>query len=135
MSHTVNPFIHIALLASVHCKESLVWFKASGFCYTIDTGPSLGLLLDILLLSCIVENLQDWYLHVLQQTIDEVDVGVDQLPWFWAGLVSQAALLHPHHQGELSSIVLASSPLVEMSKGRGQFSFQLPFLGVHPFST
>lgn len=27
------------LLASVHCSESLVLFKASGFCHTIDFGP------------------------------------------------------------------------------------------------
>ncbi|KAL6089636.1 hypothetical protein STEG23_027374 [Scotinomys teguina] len=40
------------------CKESLVWFKASGFYYTIDAGSSLELLLDILLLPCVVKILQ-----------------------------------------------------------------------------
>lgn len=42
------------------CKYSLVQFEASGFCYTIDTGPSLGLLLDFLLLLCVVEILLVW---------------------------------------------------------------------------
>ena len=42
--YTVNPFAHIDSLANVHCNESLVWFKVSGFCYTINTGFSLGLL-------------------------------------------------------------------------------------------
>jgi hypothetical protein len=42
------PFVHTSLLANVHCNESLVLFKASGYCYSINTGTSLGLLLDIL---------------------------------------------------------------------------------------
>jgi hypothetical protein len=54
----VYPFAQIALLANIHCNESLVWFKASGFCYTINTGSSLGLLCDILLLPCVMEILQ-----------------------------------------------------------------------------
>ena len=29
----------------IHCKQSLVWFEASGFCYTINSRSSLGLLL------------------------------------------------------------------------------------------
>lgn len=38
------------------------------------------------------------------------------------GLVSPPALSCAHHQGELSSIAMNSSPLEEMSKGHGQFS-------------
>ena len=49
----IHSFAQTALLANVHCNESLVWFKASGFCYTINTGSSLGLLSDILLLPCV----------------------------------------------------------------------------------
>lgn len=41
-------FVLISLLANVHYNESLVWFKASGFHYTINTGSSLGLRLEIL---------------------------------------------------------------------------------------
>lgn len=40
---TVHSFVHTSFLANVHCCESLVWFKASGFCYTINTGSLLGL--------------------------------------------------------------------------------------------
>jgi hypothetical protein len=58
--HTVYSFIYTSFLANVHCNEFLVWFKASGFCYTINIGSSLGLLLDILLLPCIMEILQLW---------------------------------------------------------------------------
>lgn len=47
-------------------------------------------------------------------------------PWFWnwivAGLVNSPALPSLRHQGELSGIALASSPLEAKSKGRGQFS-------------
>jgi hypothetical protein len=45
--HTV-PFAQTVLLANAHCNESLVWFKASGCCYTINTGPLPRLLTDTL---------------------------------------------------------------------------------------
>jgi hypothetical protein len=35
-----------AFLADVHYNESLVWFEASGFFYTVNTGSSMGLLSD-----------------------------------------------------------------------------------------
>lgn len=60
VSHTVNAFVCVSLFARVHGKESSVWFGASGFYYTIEAGPSLGLCLDILLLPCGVEMLQLW---------------------------------------------------------------------------
>ena len=31
---TVYPSVHTSSLANVHCSESLVWFKISGFCDT-----------------------------------------------------------------------------------------------------
>jgi hypothetical protein len=40
----------VALLADVYCNELLVQFKASGFFYTINTGPLLRLLSALLLL-------------------------------------------------------------------------------------
>lgn len=43
-------FPQTALHASTHSKVSLVWFKASGFWSTVNTGLSLRLALDILLL-------------------------------------------------------------------------------------
>ena len=52
---TVYPFAQTALLANVHRNGSLVWFEASGSCYTINTGTSL---VFILLLPCVMEILQ-----------------------------------------------------------------------------
>jgi hypothetical protein len=57
---TVHPFVHTSLLVNVQCDESLVWFKASGSCYTISTGSSLGFLSDILSLPYVMEILQLW---------------------------------------------------------------------------
>ena len=34
-----------------HCNDPLVWYEASGFCYSINAGTSLGLLSDRLLLT------------------------------------------------------------------------------------
>ena len=61
-------------------------------------------------------GLQDLSLHMLQQITDGLDVGVGQLIALILGLggfwVSQPASCpsHPHHQVELSSIALTSSP-------------------------
>lgn len=47
----------MVLLLSVHCYESQVLFKVSGFCCIIDNAASLGLL-NILLLPYVMEILQ-----------------------------------------------------------------------------
>jgi hypothetical protein len=47
----------LSLLADVHYNEVLVWVEAPDFCYSIDTGPSPGLLSEILLLPCVMEEL------------------------------------------------------------------------------
>lgn len=62
-------------------QEPLVWFEASGFCYTISAGSSPWLLSGIFLLPCVMKILQLWIymdqpLHLPQQLIDGVDVGV-----------------------------------------------------------
>ena len=49
-SVTQQTLLSIYLYLKVFTVESLVWFEASGFCYTVDAGPSLELLLVILLL-------------------------------------------------------------------------------------
>ena len=109
--------------------EPLVWFEASDFCYTIDTGSSLGLILDILLLSCCCRDhtaldLQDWFLHISQQIFDGMDVGVEQLiamvgPGWLQGWSDQ--------QLSLSSLLTlqhfpATSPFIAKNKGCGWFS-------------
>lgn len=59
--HTIQPFAQTALLTKVHCSKRLVWFQASGFCYTMNTGSSPGFLSDILLLPWVMEILQLWF--------------------------------------------------------------------------
>jgi hypothetical protein len=58
------------LLVNVSYRDSFTWFEAWGFCYTINTGSSLGLLLDILLLLCIMEILQLWICRAYPFTHD-----------------------------------------------------------------
>jgi hypothetical protein len=43
VSHSIL-FVHTSSLANVHCNESLVWFKASGFWDTINVVSSRELL-------------------------------------------------------------------------------------------
>lgn len=42
-SHSM-PLVQASLHVSVHCSGPLVRFNASGFCYTLNTAPSLTLL-------------------------------------------------------------------------------------------
>lgn len=56
----VYSSVHTSSLANVHCNESLVWFEVFGFCDTITIGNSSGILLVILLLSCVMEILRLW---------------------------------------------------------------------------
>jgi hypothetical protein len=64
-----HPLVHTSLLANVHCSDSLVWFQASGFCYTINTGSSLGLLGYPVVALCRGDpaalDMQDWPLDKL----------------------------------------------------------------------
>jgi hypothetical protein len=55
------------------------WSEASGFCYIINTGSSLGLLSDVLLChgDPAASVWEEQLIHVLQQFINGVDVGVD----------------------------------------------------------
>lgn len=70
-SHSITFSIHISLLASGHCKESLVWFQASSFCYTSDTRPAWDSPQDkdnLCLGDPIALNLQNQPLHVLHRS-------------------------------------------------------------------
>ena len=71
----------MSLFVGVHCKDSLVWFEASGFCYTNSAGPSLELLLVTLPVALCCGNpaalgLQDQSLHVFQKITDGINVRV-----------------------------------------------------------
>lgn len=68
-SPSVHPF-------TVHCNESLVWFKASAAL----SGSSRGLLSVILLLCCVMEVLQLWTCRTGPfKCSRRSDVGMDQL--------------------------------------------------------
>lgn len=42
MSHSIHFCTHFFfLLENVQCNELLVWYEASVFCYSVDTGTSL----------------------------------------------------------------------------------------------
>lgn len=41
-SHTEYPLVHTSLFLSVLYIVSLVWLKASGFCYPMDIGSIRG---------------------------------------------------------------------------------------------
>lgn len=77
--YRVYHFVYTSLLTSIHCKESLVCFEASGLCCSIHTGTSQGLLSD----SCCLPVSWEAYsfgstelaLHLLQHVIDGVDGG------------------------------------------------------------
>lgn len=66
------------------CNVLLFRFKASGFCYTVSTGPSLKLLSDSLWLPWVMDVLPLWFfrtspLNALQQVIDWADAGMGKL--------------------------------------------------------
>lgn len=81
--HAVDPLVQTAFLTNIHCRELLVWLKASGFWHTIIPGPSLKLLSDPPVAPSHGDPaalvLQDQSLRVLQQVLDRVDVAMDQL--------------------------------------------------------
>lgn len=118
MSHTVYAFIHIPFLTSVHCKDSLASFEPSSCCYTINTGPSIGLLLDILLLLCVLEVLQLLVCRTGPFTCSSRSCwsGPTQNPSSRTGLVIPPALPAPHGQCKLSGISRTSSLLAAVSK-------------------
>lgn len=93
------------------------WFKASGFCDTINTRLVLQeLLSDILLLPCDLETF-----HKLQQFINRGNFGVGQLISLYlavAEVISLPALPNPTQQGRLSSTVPANSFNATATRGR-----------------
>lgn len=77
MNHTLSCLVY----TSFHYHESLSWLEDFGFHYTLITGLSLELLLDILLLLCnngdpVGLDLQIWPLDMLRRFIDEMGFGV-----------------------------------------------------------
>lgn len=80
-------------------------------------------------------DLQDWLLHSLQKFTDTTDAGWSELTQSldlglginWVG--QPTALLHPHHQGTLSSPPWLAHPMLKQARGRASS----PALGLaHP---
>lgn len=139
--HTVILSIQTLLHADTHYKESLVWFQAR-LCYTINAGPLLGFFYTSPVSWRSYSPVSEGLNHLptpsmLQQIIDEVDVGVGQYITLFLGLgtcrfVSPPALLCLCHQGDLSSFALGTSPLAVINKQWGHFpGFHIFRVGSH----
>ena len=93
MSHSV-PLCPVLLIHG-HFNEALVWLKASGFCNTISTRYSWGLLSDIPLSPCVLEILQLEICRICpltasQQFTNGVDVGwANPKLWIWAWVLAE----------------------------------------------
>ena len=75
--------------ANIHGNVSLVWFEASGFCYTINSVLGTPSRCSVVAPCCgdpAALGLYVWPLPQLQQFIDEVNVGVRQLKAMDLGL-------------------------------------------------
>lgn len=131
MSHTINPFTYITLLANVHCKESFVWhevwFLLHYWCWDL-TGTPLG----YPSVACVVEILWPWVCRTSpfmcsSRSTDGMHVGIVQ--HITLIMVLGSCQLCLPEQGELFCIILVTSSLVTMNKSQGQFSY-LPVLRV-----
>lgn len=115
VSPTVHSFTQIALLENVHCNDSLVWLKNSAMCYTINTELQSRFLLDIQLLSWVLNTGYSFGSAgltpaVLLQLIDGVDaeVGNSRL-WIWVQLVAVFFCSGLHQAFTLHSKQLSNS--------------------------
>lgn len=89
-SHSI-PFSPYIFTCKCSLQRIIGWFEACGFCYILCTGPSLELLLYVLLIALchgglVALYLQIWPLHLLWQFIDEVGVGLVYLKDLFPGL-------------------------------------------------
>ena len=86
-----TPFpTHLCLQMSI-CNKSFVWFEASDFCYTGNTGSSLRRLSDVLLLPRVMEFLWFWICRTKSfnpfcEFINRVDTGKYQFKALDMGL-------------------------------------------------
>lgn len=83
MCHGVSLSIPFCLniFTYTYWNESLIWFEASGFCSTVNTGSrdSVGCFVVLCHGDPSALVLQDQLLHSLWQFIDRVDIGIGEL--------------------------------------------------------
>lgn len=89
--HAVYSFFQTTCIANCIVMSWIFWFKASDFLYTIQylTLIKSPLLCPVVVLShgdSVAMFLQEWSLYMLQQVIDEIDVGACQLKALDVGL-------------------------------------------------
>lgn len=89
--HIVYSFAQTSLHANVCCNELLVQFKASGFCYTINSGTSwISCYCSESWISCGYGSMGP----VSSCTLDGINVGVaNSKPWIWAWVVAELVTL------------------------------------------
>jgi hypothetical protein len=128
--------LSILLYLQVLIAESLVWFEASGFCYSINTGSSMGLFSDIPL-PCVMHILQlgssGPALHMLQFT-DWVDVMVSQPALDLGWLSWWAYWLSCTYTTRVSPPVLSQVDYSMLQLARGRLtSFLMPWCPLNHF--
>lgn len=122
VSHSM-PSVRTSSLVNVHCNEALVWFEVSGYCDTINTSSSLGLLLVILLLPCVMEILQFWLSRTnpfsWPNSSQMMNFVVGQLKAWVVGSLGDLLCLHCVQWQQVSLCVSLTLPVL---CGGGQFS-------------
>lgn len=102
VSCSIFFFSRATLLFNVHCNESLVYFKASDFWYTLNTGLSPKLLLSILLLPQVKEILSlsfcrsNPFTCFSRSQVGEMLRWVNTKPWMLAWVVDGLLVPDPH---------------------------------------
>lgn len=118
----------------------MAWLDVSGFCYTTDDGLSLGLLLDILILSCVVEILLVWicsfdpFVHFnMKLTL----WWANSQSWFWVWLVAGSVFLpaspHLHYRASSPALPLLAHTMQPTRSGVRSPALRSSNLG-HPHS-
>jgi hypothetical protein len=136
------PFVYTSSLANVHCNESLVWYECSGFCYSINTGTSVGFLRHG---DSVVLDLEEKPLRAFQLHQWGILGWPNSKPWIWAWEVSDLVtspalpLLFTRNFSSQGLLYLLTKkgagpalPSVAAGEGYGQFSHSCDPRGSSP---
>ena len=129
-----DPSVNTSLLVSAHCSESLAWHPTSAT--PLILGPHWDSWISyhsLVSWRCCSPGSAGLALHMLEQHIDELGVGMEYLAVLVLGLggswVGQpASFPHHHHLGKLPSTAEASSSNFSDSKEQGFSCFPSLFI-------